>query len=447
MKHTRDMTSGSPAKHIVFFALPLMFGNVFQQLYTAVDAAIVGQFAGVEALGALGSADWPLWLMISVIIGFMQGFSILVAQRFGAHNAAGLRQAVATTIILAFGITLFFTVAGLVAIRPVLRLLDTNARVVSMAEDYLIIMFGGIGITALYNLLTAFLRALGNSRAPLIAMIIASCTNIALDFWFVVGFQWGVKGAAGATLIAQGLACLICLAYTRKLESLRLSKADFAHVGRDIKTLFRLAAPMASQNALISMGGMAVQRVINGLGFYYVTGFTATNKLYGMLEMAAVSYGYAITTYTGQNLGAGNYARIRHGVNRALVIATVTAAIVAGCMFLFGKALLSLFIEKTADPQVLSIAQHYLFIMAGMLPVLYFLYVYRSALQGMGDTVMPMISGFGECAMRVGVAWALTRAIGAKGIYFAEPAAWTGAAVILTITYYLRQAKLPGARS
>lgn len=447
MAHTRDMTKGSPSGHIVLFALPLMLGNVFQQLYTATDAAIVGQFAGVEALGAVGSADWPLWLWFSAIVGFMQGFSILIAQRFGARNEAGLRRAAAMTILLGAGIALFFTVAGVAAVGPILRLLDTNELVFSMAEGYLMILFGGIGVTAAYNLLTAFLRAVGNSRAPLVAMVAASVLNIGLDFLFVVGFHWGVRGAAGATLLAQGAAAVICLFYARKLDALRLSRADFQIHRGDVATLFRLASPMAFQNALIALGGMAVQRVINSLGFFYVAGFTATNKLYGVFEMAAVSYGYAVTTYAGQNLGAKNHARIRRGVNRALVISLATSVTIAALMFLFGRALLSLFIEKSADPQVLYVAKRYLFTMAAALPVLYFLHVYRSALQGMGDTVMPMVSGLGECAMRVGVAWALTYAIGATGIYYAEPAAWVGATAILTVSYYVRQARLPGARS
>ncbi len=447
MAHTRDMTRGSPSGHIVLFALPLMLGNVFQQLYTATDAAIVGQFAGIQALGAVGSADWPFWMWFSAIVGFMQGFSILIAQRFGARDAAGLRRATATTILLATGIALFFTVAGIAVVKPLLRLLDTNDLVFEMAADYLYILFGGIGVTAAYNLLSALLRAVGNSRAPLYAMVAASLANIGLDFLFVVGFHWGVKGAAGATLLAQGGAALICLFYARRIESLKLTRADFQMRRADVAMLFRLAFPMAFQNALIAAGGMAVQYVINGLGFFYVAGFTATNKLYGVFEMAAVSYGYAVTTYAGQNLGAKNHARIRHGVNRALLISLATSAAIAGMMFLFGEALLRLFIEKSADPQVLYVAKRYLFTMAAILPVLYFLHVYRSALQGMGDTVMPMVSGLGECAMRVGVAWALTYAIGATGIYYAEPAAWVGATIILAIAYYRRQRKFGGVRA
>jgi putative MATE family efflux protein len=446
MARTRDMTRGSPTGHIILFALPLMLGNIFQQLYTATDAAIVGQFAGVEALGAVGSADWPMWLWMSVIVGFMQGFSILLAQRFGARDNAGLRRAAAMAILLGAGIALFFTATGLFAVRPMLRLLGTEPRVLKMAEDYLYILFAGICVTAAYNLLTALLRAMGNSRAPLLAMVAASTVNVGLDLWFVLGFGWGVRGAAAATVVAQGAAALICLFYVRRFGELRFTRADFRIHPGDMATLLRLAFPMAFQNALIALGGMAVQRVINGLGFFYVAGFTATNKLYGVFEMAAVSFGYAITTYAGQNLGAGDIPRIRRGVNRALVISLTTSITIGALMFLFGEALLSLFIEKSADPQVLAVAKRYLFTMAAMLPILYFLYVYRSALQGMGDTVMPMVSGLGECAMRVGVAWALTYAIGAAGIYYAEPAAWAGAAVILAISYYARQRRMAGGR-
>ncbi len=443
-KNVKDMTHGSPARLIVTFALPLMLGNIFQQLYTMTDAAIVGQFAGTDALGALGSADWLCWLVFGVIGGFMQGFSILVAQRFGGGDMRLMRRSVSTLVILAGIVAVVFTAAGLILTVPLLRLMGTLDRVFDLAAAYLHILYGGICVTAAYNLLSSLLRALGNSRSPLIAMVAASVTNIALDLLFVVVFHWDVAGAAAATVIAQGVATVICLMAVLKLEPLRFQKGEFAFHRGDAGQLLKLAAPMAFQNTMISVGGMAVQKVLNGLGYLYVTGFTATNKLYGLLEAAAVSFGYAITTYTGQNLGAGRFDRIRSGMRKAALIAFVTALCLTGVMFLAGRPCLSLFIASSADPGVMEVAVKYLHYMAAALFILYFLYVYRSALQGMGDTFMPMLSGLAECVMRVGTAWLLTlpALLGPEGIYFAEPAAWTGAAILLVISYFHRERAL-----
>ena len=443
-KNVKDMTHGSPARLIVTFALPLMLGNIFQQLYTMTDAAIVGQFAGTDALGALGSADWLCWLVFGVIGGFMQGFSILVAQRFGGGDMRLMRRSVSTLVILAGIVAVVFTAAGLILTVPLLRLMGTLERVFDLAAAYLHILYGGICVTAAYNLLSSLLRALGNSRSPLIAMVAASVTNIALDLLFVVVFHWDVAGAAAATVIAQGVATVICLMAVLKLEPLRFQKGEFTFHRGDAGQLLKLAAPMAFQNTMISVGGMAVQKVLNGLGYLYVTGFTATNKLYGLLEAAAVSFGYAITTYTGQNLGARRFDRIRSGMRKAALIAFVTALCLTGVMFLAGRPCLSLFIASSADPGVMEVAVKYLHYMAAALFILYFLYVYRSALQGMGDTFMPMLSGLAECVMRVGAAWLLTlpALLGPEGIYFAEPAAWTGAAILLVISYFHRERAL-----
>ena len=443
-KNIKDMTHGSPARLIVTFALPLMLGNIFQQLYTMTDAAIVGPFAGTDALGALGSADWLCWLVFGVIGGFMQGFSILVAQRFGGGDMRLMRRSVSTLVILAGIVAVVFTAAGLILTVPLLRLMGTLDRVFDLAAAYLHILYGGICVTAAYNLLSSLLRALGNSRSPLIAMVAASVTNIALDLLFVVVFHWDVAGAAAATVIAQGVATVICLMAVLKLEPLRFQKGEFAFHRGDAGQLLKLAAPMAFQNTMISVGGMAVQKVLNGLGYLYVTGFTATNKLYGLLEAAAVSFGYAITTYTGQNLGARRFDRIRSGMRKAALIAFVTALCLTGVMFLAGRPCLSLFIASSADPGVMEVAVKYLHYMAAALFILYFLYVYRSALQGMGDTFMPMLSGLAECVMRVGAAWLLTlpALLGPEGIYFAEPAAWTGAAILLVVSYFHRERAL-----
>ena len=438
----KDMTRGNPAKLIVLFALPLMVGNVFQQLYTMTDAIIVGQFAGVQALGAVGSTDWLSWLVFGLISGVMQGFSIPVAQRFGAGDLRGLRRCVSTLLVLAAVLAVGFTVLGLIFAGPLLRLIGTQQVVFRQAKTYLSILYGGIFITAAYNLFAALLRALGNSRAPLLAMLVASGVNIALDLLFVMVFRWDVAGAAAATVIAQGSAAVICLISVLRLEQLRFQKGEFLFHKGDAGLLMKLAAPLGLQNILISVGGVVVQSVINSLGFEFVAGITASGKLSGLQETAAMSFGLAVTTYTGQNLGAGQIQRIHKGVRSTAFIALGTSAVLSCIMFAFGRAGLSLFIEKSADAMVTEVATNYLHAMSATLFLLYFLHVYRSALYGLGETMMPMLSSIVQCVMRILVAWGLTRIVSPWAICFTEPAAWLGALTMLLFVYRHKMEKL-----
>lgn len=447
--HVKDMTQGSPAKLIVTFALPLMLGNVFQQLYTTVDTAIVGQFAGVEALAALGAADWLNWMTLGIVTGFTGGFSIPFAQRFGAGDMQGLRKSIGMSALLGAVIALALTFVSQCFARPILLLLNTPANVLDQALTYLRVMFAGLCVVMFYNVLASILRALGDSRTPLTAMVIASVINIALDLLFVVVFHWGVAGAAAATVIAQVFSALFCLRAVVHLPMLRFTRSDFTPDRACIRTLLRLGTPMALQNAIIAVGGMAVQYVVNGFGFIFVAGFTATNKLYGLLEIAATSFGFSMATFTGQNLGAGQLGRIQKGLRAAACMGVATALCIGLAMLICGQGILSLFISESSGnaAEVLAIAYRYLCVMSSALSVLYLLYVYRSALQGMGDTVIPMISSIVELIMRVSIAWLLPRYLGRDGIYYAEIAAWAGAAVLLCAAYYARMRKLKNSQA
>lgn len=440
MARTRDMTTGKPAGLLLSFALPLMAGNICQQLYTMVDTMVVGQVLGVEALASLGAADWLNWLVLGIIMGFTQGFSILISQRFGAEDQDGLRKVTAMSTLLSAVIAVVVTVSSLLLAEPVLRLLNTPDNVLPGSLSYLRIIFSGSVIVTAYNMMASILRAMGDSRTPLYAMLVASVVNIGLDLLFVMGFHWGIPGAAAATVIAQGCSCLFCLAVLRRMTVLRMTKTDWQPDGCLCRRLFQLGLPMAFQNTVIAVGGLVIQFVINGFGFLFVAGFTATNKLYGLLELAATSFGFSMATYAGQNLGAKKYRRICEGMRSALKMAVATSVIISAAMIAFGKPVLLLFIsgEPGEVAQVLDIAYTYLFIMCCLLSVLYLLHLYRSALQGMGDTVIPMVSGIAELTMRIGCALLLPIWLGQYGIYFAEIAAWAGAVVILVTFYYIR---------
>lgn len=435
----KNMTEGSPSSLIFSFALPLMVGNIFQQLYTVVDTMVVGKALGVSALAALGASDWLNWMMLGIIQGFTQGFGILMAQEFGAGRHENLRKSVGNAAVLSLLSSIVLLGLGQMLARPVLNLLQTPPEILRNTLLYLRIMYMGVPIVMAYNLLASVLRALGDGRTPLHAMIVAALTNIVLDMLFVLVFRLGIAGAAVATLIAQLISSFFCLYHIRKIELLRLTASDFSLQERRLPLrLLMLGFPMAFQNAVISIGGMIVQFVVNGFGVIFIAGFTATNKLYGVLEVAATSYGYSMVTYAGQNLGAGRTDRIRKGVKAAILIALVTSVIIALLMLSAGKIILGWFISGTPEEfeQTLQIAYYYLAVMSVFLPVLYILHITRSAIQGMGNTVLPLVSGIAEFVMRALTAVFLPLLIGENGIFYAEIMAWTGATVILVISYF-----------
>lgn len=434
----KNMTEGRPLPLIVSFALPLMLGNIFQQLYTVVDTMVVGKGLGVDALAALGATDWLYWMVLGMIQGVTQGFSILMAREFGAGKHENLRRVVGSSVTLAALCAAGFLVVSQLAAQPILMLLNTPDEVIGQALLYLRVMFFGIPIVMAYNLLACILRSLGDSRTPLSAMIVAAGTNIVLDLLFVLVFRWGIGGAAAATLIAQFCSAVFCFLRLRKIDILALKADHFRPRDGLAVRLLSLGWPMALQNIMIAVGGMIITSVVNGYSVAFIAGFTATNKLYGVLEVAATSYGYSMVTYTGQNLGAGRTDRIRKGVRSALLIALVTSLIIALLMIFGGKTVLSWFISGTPEEfeQTLVIAYYYLAIMSLCLPILYTLHITRSAIQGMGNTILPLVSGIAEFLMRALTAIFLPMVIGENGIFYAEIMAWTGATVILVISYF-----------
>ena len=440
---TKDMTQGSPLGLILTFALPLMVGNIFQQLYTVIDTMVVGQVLGVGALAAVGAADWTNWMMLGIVQGFTQGFSIRIAQDFGAGKTKRIRKDITASIILSIILAGALLTIGQIFLQPLLHIMKTPEGVIGGATLYLRIMFAGIPIVMAYNMLASILRAFGDSKSPLYAMVISCIVNVVLDITFVAFWNMGIAGAAIATLIAQSCSAVYCLIALKKIRIAKLECEDWKVDKELCLNLMKLGFPMAFQNAIIAIGGMILQSVVNGFGVLFIAGFTATNKLYGILEIAATSYGYAMVTYTGQNLGAGKIDRVKKGLRAAIIVAAFTSAIISICMLVFGKNILGLFISGTPEEitETIEIAYRYLSIMSYWLLVLYFLHIYRSTLQGLGDTVLPMASGIAEFVMRTMAAFFLPTLIGADGIFYAEILAWLGADVILLSAYYIKMHK------
>lgn len=430
------LTAGSPWRLLLLFSLPLMVGNIFQQLYTVVDTAVVGKVLGVDALAALGAVDWLNWLTLGMIQGFTQGFSILMAQRFGAQDYQKLRQTVANAIVLSILCASVLTAGSQALAGSVVDLLQTPGDIRPISMAYLRILFGGLPVVMAYNLSASILRALGDGRTPLIAMAAASAVNISLDFLFVMGFRWGVRGAAAATILAQCLAAGCCIYRICHTQILQLTRADWQLSGSLCGRLMWLGIPMAFQNTIIAVGGMIIQTIVNGFGVAFIAGYTAANKLYGILEVAATSYGYAMTTYAGQNLGAGKLERVSRGMRAGTVIALLTSAAVGLVMLGAGRWILSWFIDASRSGEALEVAVRYLRMMSVCLPVLYILHVTRSCVQGLGNTLLPMVSGVSEFVMRTGGALLLPAVMGEAGVMWAEILAWFGADLILVPSYF-----------
>lgn len=437
--NVKDMTSGSPLKLIITFALPLMAGNIFQQLYTVVDTMVVGKALGVDALAALGATDWLYWMWLGMIQGVTQGFGILMAREFGAKQLENLRSVVGSSTALAALAALLLTVSGLMLTGPVLVLLNTPAEILSWSSLYLRILFLGVPIVMAYNLLATVLRSLGDGKTPLYAMILAALTNIGLDLLFVLVWDWGIAGAAAATLIAQGVSGVFCLVKISRIEFMTVKWEHFVLKPAMAGRLLALGSPMAAQNAIIAIGGMIITAVVNGYGVAFIGGFTAANKLYGILEIAATSYGYAMITYAGQNLGAGKIGRIRRGMAWAVGISLITSAVITAVMLIFGRSIVGSFLSGSPQEvlEATGIGYRYLSVMSICLPVLYILHVTRSAVQGMGNTVLPMVSGIAEFVMRTAGVLLLPVLLGETGIFIAEVSAWLGADLILIPSYFV----------
>ena len=435
----KDMTTGKPLPLIISFALPLMVGNIFQQLYTVVDTMVVGKSLGVDALAALGATDWLYWMLLGMIQGVTQGFGILMAREFGAKQFENLRRVVGSSTSLSALSALAFLILGQVVAKPILVMLNTPPEILNWSVLYLRIMFMGIPIVMAYNLLATILRSLGDGQTPLQAMIVAALSNIVLDLLFVLVFRWGIAGAAAATLIAQGISSIYCLRKIKKIPFMTLKSAHYSLESAMAGRLLSLGSPMAAQNAIIALGGMIITAVVNGYGVAFIGGYTAANKLYGVLEIAATSYGYAMITYVGQNLGAGNIPRIKTGMGSAIKVALATSAVIAGIMLIFGQHIVGAFISGKPEEAAaaLNVGVTYLGIMSICLPVLYILHVTRSAVQGMGNTVLPMVSGIAEFIMRTGGVLILPALMGENGIFIAEVSAWLGADLILVPSYFL----------
>lgn len=444
MNRVTNMTEGKPLNLILNFTLPLILTNMGQQFYMIADASIVGRGVGVKALASVGATDWSYWLILWTVSALTQGFGTFISRYFGENNYRKINKSIAMSAILCALIGTILTVVGLIAVNPLLKLLKTPYDIIGGAAEYLNIMIAGTLVVTAYNMAAAILRALGDGKTPLIAMIIAAILNIALDLLFVFIFEWGIAGAAAASVAAQLVSFLFCLFYIKKIKFVEIKKEYFIPDKKVIKRLLSFGLPLALQHTVIAFGGMILQSTINMQGSIFLAGYTACNKLYGLLESTAVSLGFAVTTYAAQNYGAGNKKRVRDGVGTSIVLSVIMASVVAVIMIFLGKFFLQLFISETENGagEALQIAFHYLKIMALNLVILYLLHVYKNSMQALGNSFWSMLSGFVEFGVRASIAKLLVPHIGSEVLFYIEPAAWLCALLCIMIPYYFYRQKL-----
>ena len=439
-----DMTRGEPVRLILLFLLPILAGNILQQFYSLVDSYIIGQINGITALSAVSTSGWLDWLVLSISLGLTQGFSIQGAQNFGAGRMDALKRTVGQSILLAAGSVVLIELFSQLLLRPVVTLMQTPEEIFELEILYLRIIFAGTPLVMIVNFLSGFLRSVGNSRTPLIAMIFSTLTNAVLDLLFVGLFRWGVAGAALATVIAQGASCIVCFAAVLHLPILHPSKRDLIPDLSVLKKLVQISSPMVLGNVVISIGAIVLQTVVNGFGYLFSAGYNTAGRLQGPLEIAGLSISSAAGTFIAQNYGAGNMARVRDGFRKSFYIIILTCVIIMTIVLVFGERILLLFLndDPSVVEQVLLYASRFLFIMAVALPFLYLLFLYRSALQGLGDTFVPMLSGILELIVRIFSALILPYLFGMSGVFYAEILAWGSASLLLIAAYYRRMHRL-----
>lgn len=432
---TNDMTKGNPLKIFMFFSIPLLIGNVFQQLYSMVDTIIVGRFVGVEALAAVGSTGSMFFLVNGMILGLTSGFGVLVSQKFGAKDNVGVRKAVASNIILTLISTILITVIALLVKNPLLNMMNTPENIFENANTYITIIFAGIITQSLYNMAASILRALGDSKTPLYFLIVSSVLNVILDLVFIINFKMGVAGAAYATNIAQGFSAILCLIYSyKKFQVLRLKKEDFKVESNYYINHLKIGIPMGLQFSVTAVGIIIVQSAINVFGSVVIASYTAASKVLQLVMQPSISFGVTIATYAGQNLGAGRFDRIKNGMKIMNKVSIITSLIAGAVLIFLGKYFVTLFIENPTT-EIFNYAQQVFNYSAVFFIPLGFIFVYRNVLQGMGESFVPMMAGVYELLARAIVAFTLPKIIGFTGICLSDPIAWIAASVPLIITY------------
>ncbi len=433
----KDLTTGRPLTVILRFVLPLLLGNLFQQLYNMVDSAIVGKYLGAGALAAVGSTGSISFLIIGFMMGISSGFSIIVARYYGAKDMDGVRRAIGTILWLTIALSAVITVLSTTLTGTILRWMMTPDDIFADSYSYIFVIFLGIPATMLYNTLAGILRALGDSRTPLYFLIVASFINIVGDFVFILALDMGVAGAAWATILSQLLSGLMCLFYIyKKRPEIHPSRSDLRFRPQLSRQLLFVGLPMALQFSITAVGTIIVQAVTNTLGSAAVAAVTAANKSQAFLTTPMESLGVAMATYCGQNLGAGRVDRIKKGYWSSVAMGMAFCAIAAPISIFLGSYISLIFLDAS-EVSILGDVSVFLLWNALFYPSLQMVYISRNCIQGLGYSVPAMAAGVFELIGRTASSLVLVDLIGFVGVALAGPIAWIMAIAFLIPTYHI----------
>lgn len=433
MMKTKTLTEGTPWKQILLFSIPIFWGNVFQLLYSLVDTKIVGSTLGTEALAAVGSVSTLHTLMTGFLNGLTLGFSLITAMCFGAKNRKRLKKTFAAAISLGVLTTLALVLMLMIFLHPVLNLLHVPQAQFEMAYAYISALIVGLFATLFYNLCANTLRAIGDALTPLIFLIVATVSNIGLDYLFILGFQMGVQGAAYATVLAQLLSVVLCLIRIfRKFPILHIQKEDFRFDRELMAEMYKSGLSMGLMSCLVGIGTILLQSAINTLGTTVIVAHTAARKVFELVSLPNSVLGSAMATYCGQNYGARRFDRIRQGIRASLIIAAVWAVVVfLICHTIEGK--LIQFVASTTNPDVIYWGSTYLKVDMSFIVICGVIVILRNSMQGFGDRVIPVFSSCIELAGKIIFAFVFAPMFAYWGIIWAEPMVWIAMVIPLIV--------------
>lgn len=434
-KNITDMTTGNTTKHILQFALPLLLGNIFQQLYNMVDSLVVGNFVGSNSLAAVGTCGSLNFLFFSLSSGLAIGIGIIVAQFFGAKDDENIRSTIANSIYVLVSAALIVSLLGILLCPLILRLLHTPKHIIGESIIYMRTTCTGIVFIALYNGVASILRALGDSKTPLYFLMLSSVVNVVLDLVFVLCFGWGVFGVAFATVISQFTSAILSIIYAyHKIPYFKLTKVQLKPNRKIIVRSFRLGIPVALQNSMIAVSMMVLQGIVNGFGETVMAAYTIVSRIEQIVQQPYSSLSTSIINYSGQNIGAGKIDRVKKGFRQSILIAFIFSMVLIPIAYLFGETIVGFFVK---DAAVIAIGKQALRINSLCYFGLGMIYVPRAVLNGCGDTGFSMINGFTEVVCRIGYSNIFTRipGIGYWGIWITTGVTWVTTAIVCIIRY------------
>ncbi|MCO8914394.1 MATE family efflux transporter [Clostridioides difficile] len=430
----KDLTTGHEGKSIFFFAMPMLIGSLFQQLYNTADSIIVGRFIGKEAMAAVSGANPIMFLLVAALMGVSLGFSILVSQFYGSGDLKKVKATIDTTYILLFIGSILISILGIVFGGPMLKLMNTPESVFAQSKLYLTIIFSGILFSAGYNSVSAILRGLGDSVTPLYFLIIATILNIVLDLTFIVVLRMGVEGVALATIMAQAVSFIISIIYlNKKHEVLKFKIKGIVYDNKIFKDGLRLGLPSGVQQMLFSIGNMALQFLVNSYGTSAMAAFGAGLRIENFISLPIMNLGSAVSTFVAQNIGAGENERVKKGIRESIKMTLVLAVTVIALILLFRENLIALF---NTDKDVIKIGSSYLFIIGPFFLFIGTSFVLSSAIKGAGDSMFALISSIVSLWLgRLPASYMLSKFFGTDGIWMGIPFGWT-LGLIVTVIYY-----------